>query len=132
MKKNSANTLLQESIAEMEKQRAQELILLQAEVNELRESIKPINLIKNTLKSVTTSNNEKTGLGNTVIGLATGLLVKKIFFRKTYNPLKMTAGYLLQTGVTVLVANNSDKINFVGKKILSAIYSKFKSPSRVK
>ena len=126
MKKNSANTLLQESIAEMEKQRAQELILLQAEVNELRESIKPINLIKNTLKSVTTSNNEKTGLGNTVIGLATGLLVKKIFFRKTYNPLKMTAGYLLQTGVTVLVANNSDKINFVGKKLLRSIYTKIK------
>ncbi len=132
MKKNSANTFLQNSIEQMEIKRAQELILLQAEVKELRESIKPGNLIKNTIKSVTDSNDVKTGIGKTVIGIATGLLVKKVLFSKTYNPFKMAAGYLLQTGVTVLVTNNSDKINFVGKKIFKTIYTKFKRSSVAK
>ena len=126
MNKNTPNAFLKDSIEQMEKQRAQELILLQAEVKELRESIKPGNLIKSTIKSVTDSNNVKTGLGKSVIGIASGLLVKKIFFRKSLNPVKMAAGYLLQTGVTVLVANNTDKISFMGKKLIRTIFSKAK------
>lgn len=122
--KNTPNAFLKESIEQMEKKRAQELILLQAEVNELRESIKPSNIIKNTIKSVTDSKNVNSGLGKTVVGFATGLLIKKIFFRKTLNPLKMAAGYLLQTGVTVVVANNTDKISFMGKKLIRTIFSK--------
>lgn len=126
MKKNSPNAFLKESIEQMEIKRAQELILLKAQVNEIRESLTAGSLIKNTFKSVTASNDVKTGIGKTVIGLASGLLIKKIFFRKSFNPLKIAAGYLIQTGVTVLVANNSDKINSVGKKIFQTIISKFK------
>lgn len=124
MKKNSPNAFLKESIEQLELQRTQELILLQAEVKELRESLTPSSLIKSTIKTVTDSNDLKAGIGKTVIGLATGFLIKKIFFRKTYNPLKLAAGYLLQTGVTVLVANNSDKINYVGKKLIKSVLSK--------
>lgn len=110
----------------MEIKRAQEKIQLKALVNEIHDSITPGDIVKQTFKTVTASNNVTTGVGKTVIGLAMGFFIKNILFRKTFNPLKIAAGYLLQTGVAVLVANNSDGINTTGKKLLKTIFSKLK------
>ena len=126
MKKNSANTLLNEEIEQLEIRRAQELILLKAQFEEVKDSWMPINLIKDSLETVTSAPNIKKGIGRSVIGFASSLLIKKIFFRKTHNPLTIAAGMLLQTAAVGLVANNSDKISSIGRKLFNNLFSKFK------
>ncbi len=126
MKKKSPNTLLNESIEQMKIKRAYELNILKAQVHEVHESFKPVNLIKDTFISMTASKDLKTGIGKTVIGIVSGLLFKKMFFGKTQNPIKKTLGILLQTTVVGLVASNSDKIISTGGKLLHSVFSKFK------
>lgn len=126
MKKNSPNTEIIESIDQLEIKFAQELILLRAEINEIPESLSPNKLIKNTFKAVTPFNDFKKGIGATFIGLASGFLVKKILFGNTINPLKIAAGFMVQTVVAGLVVNNIDEIDKQGKKLLKNITSKAK------
>lgn len=126
MKKNSPSTLLNDTIEQMEIERSQELILLKAQFHEVRESLKPINLIKSSVKTMTNSDNLKKGIGKTVIGVASGLLIKKVFFRNTHNPIKLAASVMLQTAAVNLVANNSEKIISTGRKLLSSMFSKSK------
>ena len=66
-------------------------------------------------------------MGSAAMGLASGFLVKKLVFRKTNNPIKIAAGLLLQTTVSGLVSNNSDKIKSTGVKLFQALLSKINS-----
>lgn len=126
MKNSSPKTLLEESIRQLEIRRAQELIILNAQFQVVSESFKPINLINDAFKTVTATNDLKTGVGRSMLGLASGLLVKKLFFRNTQNPVMKAASILLQTATAGFVANNSDKINLIGRKLLNFIFSKYK------
>lgn len=130
MKKKSANTLLNESIEQMEMKRDLELALLKSQAHEISESLNPINLIKNTFTTMTDSTDLKTGIGKTILGVTAGFLFKKMILGNTRNPLKKVAGMLLQTAVAGLVANNSDKIQSTGKNLLHSIVSKFKHEQR--
>jgi len=126
MKKKSPNDLLDEAIVLLEAQRDLELFQLKEQLNEVLESLKPINLIKDTIKKVTTSPDLKEGIGTTAIGVASGLLVKNILFRKTHNPLKLIVRTVLQTVAAGIATNNSDKIKSMGQKLFHAIFSKNK------
>lgn len=119
MKRISANTLLDNTIKQLEIKRAQELILLKANVKDIRESFRPNNIIRDTFA-------KQTEIGNTVFGLASGFLIKKVLFRKSRNPLKIVARSIIQTAVTGIVANNSDKIHAVGRNLFNTIISKYK------
>ncbi len=126
MKKNSPNDLLDEAIDLLETKRAQELVQLKEQLNEVLESLKPINIIKDTIKKVTTSPDLKEGIGKTAIGVTSGLLVKNILFRKTHNPLKLVARTVLQAIAAGIAINNSDKIESTGLKLFHALLSKIK------
>ena len=126
MKQTTPNSLLDEAIQQLETKRDMELIQLKSGFNEVLDSLKPINLIKDTLRKVTTSTDLKEGVGKTAIGVASGLLVKNILFRKTHNPLKLIARVMLQTVATGLAASNSDKIKSTGQKLFHVLLSKIK------
>lgn len=124
MKTKTPNTLLQEKIDLLEFQRNQELLKLKRNTNTLVESLNPINLIKSGIEAVTTSPKLKNGVGNTVLGVASGWAVKHLLFGKSKNPLKIMAGLALQTAVTDLTAKNADKIKSKGQQLLLGILSK--------
>ncbi|NEW84723.1 MAG: hypothetical protein GZ094_20470 [Mariniphaga sp.] len=126
MKKISPNDSLDEAIALLEIKRDQELMQLKEQLHEVHESLKPINIIKDTFKAVTASPDLKNGIGKTAIGVASGLLVKNILFRNSYNPLKVIASIVLQTVASSFAAKNSDKIKSTGQKLFHALLSKFK------
>ena len=126
MKKNSPNDSLDEATALLETKRGQELMQLKEQLQLIHESLKPINLIKDTFEAVTVSPDLKDGIGKTAIGVASGLLVKNILFRKSRNPLKLVARIVLQTVATGIAANNSDKITSIGQKLFHALLSKIK------
>jgi len=126
MKKNSPNDSLDEAIALLETKRGQELMQLKEQLHLVHESLKPINLIKDTFKAVTASPDLKDGIGKTAIGVASGLLVKNILFRKTHNPLKLVARTVLETIAAGIASNNSDKIKSTGQRLFHALLSKIK------
>jgi len=126
MKKNSPNDSLDEAIALLETKRGQELMQLKEQLHLVHESLKPINLIKDTFKAVTASPDLKDGIGKTAIGVASGLLVKNILFRKTHNPLKLVARTVLETIAAGVASNNSDKIKSMGQKLFHALLLKIK------
>ncbi len=120
------NNILDESIQMMETKRDLELIQIKLELHELFESLKPMNIIKDTISKVTTSPDLKQGIGKTAVGVASGILVKKILFRGTHNPLKTVARTLLQIAATGFAAKNADKMKTAAQKLFYGLVSKIK------
>lgn len=97
-------------ITQLEIEQMNEMVLLKAQFKAIRESIKPINLIKNVIRNIKETPNLKSNLLNTMLSYATGYLAKKIVVGSTHNPIKQILGMMLQTGVTNAVSNNADDI----------------------
>jgi hypothetical protein len=131
MEKINKTKALYEAIALLEIKRATELRALKDQLHDGYESLKPVNILKNTFKEVTSSPDLKKGLGTAAMGIASGYLMKNIFIHSTKNPLMRLAGLLIQTATTNMVVKNSDTIRESGGKILHAITSKILSSKKV-
>jgi hypothetical protein len=123
---NQINSIanLKAAIRLLEIKQADEKQLLREQLKITTESLKPINLIKHTLIELTTLPEIKESLLNTVIGLVTGYLSKKIVIGSTHNPIKQILGYALQLGVTDVASKNADDIKSVLGRFISKIFSK--------
>lgn len=124
MKKITQAEILQHKIAILEIQHCENLKALQKQFHITYESLRPINLIKNTIKEASNAPDVTGGIGNAIMGIVSGFLAKKILFRSSINPLKNVAGMVLQTIVTNVVAKNSDKIRESGTSILHKLFAK--------
>ncbi len=100
----------------------QELILekkeLVTEAHTTLESINPLSSIKAAIYKIKSPSSENNTVLNTVIGLGTGLLVKKIMPAKPGGFLKNIASVLLQLGLTHRLLNNKEAINTLNQEIL--------------
>ena len=92
------------------------------------ESLKPANLIMNTLKEVFTSPNLTGNIINTTIGMASGYLSKKLVVGGSSNIIKRILGSILEYGVSNLVAQHPDGIKSAGQMILQRIFGKKERP----
>lgn len=88
------------------------------------ESLKPVNLIENTLKEISSSPYLVNNIIGAVIGLVTGYLSKKAVIRQSDSNLRKLFGYVLQFGVTNLVAQNPETIKSFGHYIFQHIFRK--------
>lgn len=126
MKKQNASDTLKDMIAVLQAQQALELTIVQDQFHIVYESLKPVNLIKNTIKEVVTLPNLKNNLLNNVIGLTTGFVSKKLVVGATHNPVIKLAGTLLQFAIANVVARNSDSIKSAGEDLIQRIFKKKK------
>jgi hypothetical protein len=85
------------------------------------DSLKPANLIKNTLQDITSSPYLLDNMLGSVMGMFSGFLSKKIAVGTSHNLFRKMAGSLLQFGVTNLVAQHSDILKSVGNFIIDRI-----------
>jgi hypothetical protein len=85
------------------------------------DSLKPANLIKNTLQDITSSPYLLDNMLGSVMGMFTGFISKKIAVGASHNLFRKMAGSLLQFGVTNLVAQHSDILKTVGNFIIDRI-----------
>lgn len=122
----SNSTQLKQSIALLEAKQAAHYKELKLQFNETFESLKPINLIKKTIKDLTKAPDFKEDLINSSIGLGVGYLTKKIAFGTTHNPIKQIIGTLMQIGVTSLVSKNGDPIKTGLNTLLHLVLKKKK------
>ena len=88
------------------------------------ESLKPINVLKRTLKELTSSPYLIDNIPGTIMGLASGYLSKKLFTGGSGNIFRKLLGSILQFGVTNVVAKNSDVIKSTGLAIFQHFLQK--------
>ncbi len=115
---------LKYAIQVLEIEQAEKAILLKEQFFLTYESLKPVNLIKNTLKEIFTSPNLIDNFVGTTVGLASGYLSKKIVVGASGNIFKKLLGSLLEYGVTNIVAQHPDGIVSLGQLIFHRIFGK--------
>lgn len=101
---------LKESIRLLEIRQAHEKNILNEQFRITTESLRPINLIKSSMKEFTGSLDYKTSLLETVISLGSGYLTRKFIVSPKSNILMKMVGVVLQFGVTNLVSKNSEGV----------------------
>lgn len=82
------------------------------------ESLKPVNMIKNTLHDITSSPYLIDNMLGAIMGLFSGYVSKKIAVGTSHNLIRKMAGSLLQFGVTNVVAQHSDILKSIGNFII--------------
>jgi hypothetical protein len=90
------------------------------------ESLKPVNLLKNTLKEISSTPYLIDNISGTAMGMLSGFLSKKIFVGTSGNLIRKLIGSVLQFGVTNLVAQNSETIKSVGQALIQHFFQKKK------
>lgn len=127
MKKSERALALEELILRKEEELILDGRLLKIHFHETYESLKPLNLIKNTIKQVIKSPDLKENLANTVMGLASGFVAKKLIIGKTNNPLSNILGSIIELTVTNKVVGNAEEIKAVGSILLKKLLGSTKS-----
>ena len=87
-------------------------------------SLKPINIIKNTIQDVTSSPIFTDSILGTVIGLASGYVTKKIAVGTSHNLFRKIIGSFLQVGVSTAVSTHPETIKSVGQFLYQRLFQK--------
>lgn len=120
----SSAASLRNAIQLLEAEQTTRGILLKEQFLLTYESLKPVNILKNTLKEVTSSPNLINNIIGTTVGLATGYLSKKIVVGTSGNILRNLLGTVLQFGVTNVVSQHPDEIKSAGQSIFQFLFGK--------
>lgn len=121
MQKLNTDTRLRDAILELEKKQSEEQQTLKAQFHLVYDSVKPINLVRNTVKDFVASQDIKEDILNITIGMATSYLSKLIIKKESGSSLKKLLGSAFVFGVTYYVANNPEKVKSLGKTFLSIL-----------
>lgn len=86
------------------------------------DSLKPANLIKNTLSEITSSPYLIDNMLAAVTGMISGYVSKKIAVGASHSLFRKIMGSVLQFGVTNLVAQNPDALKTIGNWIIQQLF----------
>lgn len=117
----NSQTDLRNAILELESRQALEGLLLKEQFLVAYESIKPINLIKNTFKEAADSHDFQDSMLNATIGLTTGYLSKILFQGISTSPVKKFLGTAVMFGIKNLVAQNPEVVKSVGHQLFKIL-----------
>jgi hypothetical protein len=93
------------------------------------DSLRPANLLRSTLKELSTSPFLIGNLAGSVIGLATGYLSNKVVIGSSVSVLRRLLGSVLQLGITNIISKNSEVIKSGSKNFLRHLLHKRESGS---
>jgi hypothetical protein len=97
---------------------------LVTEIQRFGESLSPINLIKEKIKSVVKDSKSVSGIVNTALGYFSGFLAKKMFVGKSESTFVDIEGTILQMLVANKVSANADELKELARTIIKAFISK--------
>ena len=115
---------LKNSIQLLEAEQSIKEQLLKEQLFLAYESLKPVNLIRHTLKEISSLPYLIENISGSAMGLLSGFLSRKIFVGSSGNLFKKLIGSVLQFGITNIVAQNSDVIKSVGQTVLHHFFRK--------
>ncbi len=125
MQKNiTSRAQLKNAIKVLEIEQAIERHLLKEHAHGVYESFKPVNLLKSTLRDITSSSSLMDNIVSTSLGLAGGYLSKKIVVGTSDNVGRKLFGSVVQFGVTNLIAQNPEAIKSFGHYVIHHLFGK--------
>jgi len=127
MEKINSENSLRVAILQLEKEQAAEIMSLKAQYLAAYESVKPINLVKNTVKEITATPELKDEIINASIGLATGYVSKLLFQGNSHSPLRKLFGTVLMFGITNAVTRHPEVVKSLGKGMMRWVTDKNRS-----
>ncbi len=121
----TSSTELKIAIQQLEVEQTIEGQLLKEQFYIVHESLKPINLLRNTIHEIATSPHLIDSILGTAAGLVSGYLSRKIvMIGASGNLVRKLFGSVLQLGVTNVVSQNPDTIKSIGQYIFQHILRK--------
>ncbi len=96
---------LKEAIKALEIRKVEEENYLRAQLLNVYENLKPVNILKNIAKDIATNDSLKNDVANTVASLMSGFISKKIIIGRSKNPFLKLLGVVIQFGMTTLVSS---------------------------
>lgn len=105
------NQLLDDKIRFLKNKQSIDFIILKEQFLLTKESLKPINIIKDSIYDFKNAKDVKTSLIETAIGIASGYFTKKMVVGKSKNIFKKISGAVLQYVVSNYITNKAEKIN---------------------
>jgi hypothetical protein len=115
-------TALKNAIQLLEEEQAIKGQLLKEQVFITYDSLKPANLIKSTLKDLSSSPYLIENIVGSAVGLATGYVSNKIVVGASANIFRKVFGTILQVGITNLVAQHPDAFKTFGQYLARHIF----------
>ncbi|MDP4205965.1 MAG: hypothetical protein Q8859_08205 [Bacteroidota bacterium] len=115
---------LKEAIVRLENKQAIEKQLLRKQFIAAYESLKLVNIIKNTFRELSGSEDVKDNFFRTFIAIFAESIIRKIHLGASANPLKKFIGVVLQSGITNFITNNSEHIKSFGIFLLRILLKK--------
>lgn len=106
---------LRSTIEWLEEEQSTKREQLKERFHETYESLKPMSLLKSTLKGITRSSTAMDAAIGPLLGLVAGHLTKRIVVGKSENATRQVIGAALQVGVAELVTQNQGALRSVGK-----------------
>jgi hypothetical protein len=119
---------LEEAIAALEIKAAAQKRDIQELLAGLSESLKPINLVKESARFVFSGKNRE-GLVNVLIGLGTGFLSRKLLLGKSRGVVGKTLGKAVQYGLAGVISKNAEKIKETAGLWIDRLFKKNKPDS---
>lgn len=128
---NITSTLaLKDAIQLLEADQAVKGQLLKEQFYMTYESLRPVNLLKNTLHDISSSPYLIDNILSTAMGIASGFLTNKIFVGRSGNIVRSLLGTILQFGVTNVVAQHPAAIKSLGEIIMQFLLRKKETNSK--
>jgi hypothetical protein len=93
------------------------------------ESLKPVSLLKSTLKDVASSPWLIENIIGTTLGITTGYFSKKLVVGASGNIVRKLLGSVLQFGITNIIAQNRESISSFGQSVFKRIFRKDRNKS---
>jgi hypothetical protein len=124
MQKISTIVELRYEIAQLQIKQSLQAQSVKEQFKNVRESLRPVNLIKSTFKEAIGSPDLMTNVLNAGVGLAAGIITKKMFVGSTHNPFKRILGTILEAGMATIVATKGDSIRDSAIHLFKNVFTK--------
>lgn len=122
---------LKAAILQLEQKQLDDGRILKEQFRLTYNSLKPANIILNTIKDLGTSTDLKDNIINSSVGLGTGYVSKLLFQGILKSPIRKILGSVLMFGVTNLVSKNPDFIKLMGQRFFKLMREKLNTKSDV-
>jgi hypothetical protein len=96
-------------------------VALKEHFRETYESLKPINILKNTLTTAVSSPDLRSNAANATIGMAVGFLAKKILGGNSSNPITKLVGTLVGSFIGSKAKDNAEGIKYIGALLINKL-----------
>ena len=124
MKKIDSVIRLREAITQLENQQAEEKRLLKEQFQAAYEDMQPLNLLKNTFKAISETQDVKQDIINTALGLGVGYVSKRLLKDGSKKPSKKLIGAAVLLGITAFIIKNPNAVKSIGASLLNTFLHK--------